>query len=231
LNTSRIGTRCRPERRQRFDGCFSAASSLQGPTQSLWIYDFTRLTMTTLPSSGSSQAPFWTSDGRRLVYRGTRSGSRTLYWRAADGSGEEERLTTSTSLQTPGSISHDGTGLFFTTIMAGTGGDIWSMSLVDRQQPPQAVLQTRFAESSPHISPDGHWIAYISNESGRPEIYVQPFPGLGSKLLISTDGGAEPHWSSDGRELFYRKDDTMMGVTLKTGAPVKCRNPARAIRR
>ena len=206
------------------DGRF-VASSLQGPTQNLWIYDFTRSTMTTLPSSGSSQAPRWTSDGRRLVYRSTRSGSRTLYWRAADGSGEEERLTTSTALQTPGSISHDGSRLFFAAIMAGTGADIWSMSLVDRQQPPQAVLQTRFAESSPHISPDGHWIAYNSNESGRPEIYVRPFPGLGAKLLISTDGGAEPHWSPDGHELFYRKGDTMMGVTLSAGPPVSAGTP------
>ncbi len=206
------------------DGRF-VASSLQGPTQTLWIYDLTRSTMTTLPSSGSSQAPFWTSDGRRLVYRGTRSGSRTLYWRAADGSDEEERLTTSTSLQTPASISHDGTRLFFDSVTAGTGPDIWSISLVDRQQPPQVVLQTRFSESSLHISPDGHWAAYNSNESGRSEIYVQAFQVLGAKLMISTDGGAEPHWSPDGRELFYRKGDTMIGVTLTFGASITAGTP------
>jgi Tol biopolymer transport system component len=206
------------------DGRF-VASSLQGPTQTLWIYDFGRSTMTTLPASGSSQAPLWTADGRRLVYRATRSGSRTLYWRAADGSGEEERLTTSTLLETPGSISPGDGRLFFSAVAAGSGADIWSLSLVNRQQPPQAVLKTRFSESSPRISPDEHWIAYSSNESGRPEIYVQPFPGLGAKLLISTDGGGEPHWSPDGRELYYRKIGKMMGVALTFGPSISAAPP------
>ncbi len=206
------------------DGRF-VASSLQGPTQTLWIYDFGRSTMTTLPATGSSQAPLWTADGRRLVYRGTRSGSRTLYWRAADGSGEEERLTTSAALETPGSISRDASRLFFSAVAAGSGADIWSLSLVDRQQPPQAVLKTRFSETSPRISPDDHWIAYSSNESGRPEIYVQPFPGLGAKLLISTDGGGEPHWSPDGHELYYRKSGKMMGVALTFGSSISAGTP------
>jgi len=204
------------------------ASSVQGPTQTLWIYDFARSTMTTLPSSGSSQAPLWTSDGRRLVYRGTRSGSRTLYWRAADGSDEEERLTTSTLLETPGSISRDGVRLFFAAVTAATGGDIWSVSLVDRQRAPTTVLQTRFIEGSPRISPDGHWIAYFSNESGRQEIYVQSYPIRGSKLVISTDGGTEPHWSPDGRELYYRNGDRMMGVPLTLGSRISAA-PARVV--
>jgi serine/threonine-protein kinase len=201
------------------------ASSVQGPTQTLWIYDRERSTMTALPAIGSSQAPLWTSDGKRLVYRATRGGFRTIYWRAADGSGDEERLTTSTSLETPTSISRDGTRLFFSEVAADTGADIWNVSLVDRRQPPQVVLQTRFYENSPHISPDGRWLAYASNESGPSEIYVQAFPALGDKLVISSDGGIEPRWSRDGRELFYRTGDKMMAVPVTIGSSISAGAP------
>jgi serine/threonine-protein kinase len=88
------------------------------------------------------------------------------------------------------------------------------LRLSDRKAQP--FLQTSFNESAPRFSPDGHWLAYISNESGRYEVYVQPYPGPGGKWQISTDGGTEPVWNPKGRELFYRSDSKMMAVDIAT---------------
>jgi len=194
-----------------------AAVSIQGPTQTLWIYDFARSTMTTLPSNGSSQAPFWTPDGKRLVYRGTRTGYRNLYWRSADGAGDEERLTMSDTLQTPSPLARDGAHLPFTEIGVDTGRDIWTLDLRHEQRVPQPVTRTRFNESSPTLSPDGRWLAYLADESGRMELYLRAFPVGGGKIAISKDGASEPRWSRDGRALFYRNGNRMMAVTIDTG--------------
>jgi len=200
------------------DGRF-AAVSIQGPTQTLWIYDFERSTLTTLPSNGSSQSPHWTPDGRRLVYRGTRAGYRNLYWRSADGAGDEERLTTGDTMQTPSPVSREDE--VYTNIGVETGPDLWLLNL--RQQPrvPQPIVKTLSNESSPALSPDGRWLAYLSNESGRFEAYVRPFPIAGGKIAVSKDGASEPRWSRDSRELFYRDRDRMMAVTVGSspGAP------------
>jgi eukaryotic-like serine/threonine-protein kinase len=203
----------------------SVALSVQGTTQTLWVYDLVRSSLTTLPEPGSLQSPLWTPDGRRLAYRATRAGYRNLFWRPADGSGQEERLTTSAGLHTPSSFSRDGRILLFTDIAADTGNDIWVMDIDARQRSARAVLKTRSGEFSPKISPDGKWLAYSSDESGRLEIYVSQFPAPGGKITISTDGGAEPRWSRDGRELFYRQDDKMMAVTITPGPSLTASSP------
>ena len=92
------------------------------------------------------------------------------------------------------------------------------MMRLDAGRSAHAILNTRFTESSPKLSPDGRWLAYASNESGHNEIYVRPFPDPGGKFAISSGGGSEPLWSRDGRELFYRNGDTMMAVTIATGS-------------
>jgi Tol biopolymer transport system component len=132
------------------DGRF-AAVSIQGPMQTLWIYDFARSALTTMASMGSSQAPLWTPDGRRVIYRSTTSGSRNLFWRSGDGGGDEERLTTGNRLQTPGSISDDGAILLFTEVLTGH----WPGHLDARSAPIAArssaahdiVLQRRLADA------------------------------------------------------------------------------------
>jgi Tol biopolymer transport system component len=203
----------------------SIALSVQGTTQTLWIYDLVRSSLTTLPATGSLQSPVWAPDGRRLAYRATRAGYRNMFWRSADGSGEEERLTTSERMQTPATISRDGQFLLFTEVAADTGNDIWVIGTDPQQRTARAVVKTRFQEISPQISPDGTWLAYNSDESGRLEIYVSPFPGPGGKIAISTDGGTEPRWSRDGRELFYRQGDRMMVVTITPGSSLTASSP------
>jgi Tol biopolymer transport system component len=123
-------------------------------------------------------------------------------------------LTSSPNSNVPMSWSPDGQVLAFMETNPITGPDIWMLRLSDRK--PLPFLQTPFNESVPRFSPDGRWLVYISNESGRYEIYVQPYPGPGGKWQISTDGGTEPAWNPNGRELFYRSGDKMMAVDIAT---------------
>jgi Tol biopolymer transport system component len=133
----------------------------------------------------------------------------------ADGSGTAERLTTNENAQWPGSWSPVEAMLAFTEAAPETGYDLITIHLHGDHQT-QTFLQTAANEYGPNFSPDGHWLAYGSDESGRQEIYVRPFPGPGGKWQISTEGGVEPVWSRDGRELFYRNGDKMMTATIQT---------------
>src|SRR5256885_14544622 len=125
-----------------------------------------------------------------------------------------ERLTTKPITQNPTSWSADGQYLAFFELGAGTLRDITVLRTSDKTT--QSFLATQFNEGAASFSPDGRWLAYTSNESGRPEVYVQPFPGPGGKWQISTEGGAEPLWNHNSRELFYRIGKKMMSVQIAT---------------
>jgi Tol biopolymer transport system component len=189
----------------------------------LWLYDLSRETLTRFTFQGDNNtAPFWTPDGKRIVFISNKEGPRNLFWQLADGSGGLERLTTSESVQIPGSWSPDGQLLAYSEVSSPTGYDLWVLPMSDSSAAPgqvrkgQVFLQTKFNEAAPQFSPDGHWLAYVSDESGRKEIYVQPYPGPAGKWQISTEGGAEPLWNRNGRELFYRNGNKMMAVEITT---------------
>jgi serine/threonine protein kinase/Tol biopolymer transport system component len=190
----------------------------------VWLYDLSRETLTRLTFEGTTnQNPAWTPDGKRIAFQSNKEGSGlSLFWLLADGSGGLERLTTSESLQAPNSWSPDGQLLAFTELNPTTGWDIWVLRMGDpsasqgQVRKAQPFLQTQFTEGAPRFSPDGRWLAYVSDESGRYEIYVQPYPGPGGKWQISTEGGTEPLWNHNGRELFYRSGDKMMAVDIAT---------------
>jgi Tol biopolymer transport system component len=156
----------------------------------------------------------WTPDGKRIAFQSTKNGTPSVYWQKADGSGGLELLTTSQFSNVPMSWSPDGQILAYLVVNPSTQRDIWLLHMGDRKTQP--FLQTRFDESVPRFSPDGHWLAYMSNESGRYEVYVQPYPGPGGKWLISTEGGTEPTWNPNGREIFYRNGEKMMAVDIAT---------------
>ena len=180
-----------------------------------WLYDLSRETLTRFTFEGNySPVSVWTPDGKRIVFESNREGPPNLFWQLADGSGGLERLTTSEFVNAPMSWSPDGQLLAFIEVNPVTGFDIWVLRMGDRKAQP--FLRTRFNEASPRFSPDGRWLAYISDESGRYEIYVHAYPGPGGKWQISTEGGMEPMWNRNGRELFYRNGDKMMEVDIAT---------------
>jgi serine/threonine-protein kinase len=182
-----------------------------------WAYDTTRDALARATFDGSqNDAPTWSPDGTRIAFRSNREGAPgSIFWQMADGSGSPERLSTSTQVSdTPMSFSPDGRFIAFFRTDPKTQRDIWIASVQDHTR--TLFLGTPATEGAPRFSPEGKWIAYVSDESGRPEIYVQPYPRLGGKWQISTDGGIEPVWNPNGRELFYRSANKMIAVQVTT---------------
>ena len=200
------------------DGRKAALDITEADKADIWIYDLMRDTLTRLTFDGINALPFWTPDGKRIAYRSIRPPNVNIYWRPADGSGAEERLTTSQSNHAPHGFSPDGRTLLYNAADPKTGWDIWMVPL-EGERKPRPILQSPFNERGPKLSPDGRWLAYVSDESGRYEIYVQPFPQPGGKWQISSDGGGEVAWSPKGNELFFRtggQREKMMAVNVQT---------------
>jgi eukaryotic-like serine/threonine-protein kinase len=181
----------------------------------VWLYDLARDTLSRFTFEGSINGyPVWSPDGNRIAFTSDIQGPLGIFWQLADGGGGLERLVTTTYSRVSFSWSPDGQVLTFVEVTPTTGADIWVLRMGDRKAQP--FLQTPAFEDAPQFSPDGHWITYASDESGRREIYVQPYPGPGGKWLISTEGGNEPTWNRNGRELFYRNGNKMMAVDIST---------------
>jgi len=192
-----------------------------------WIYDTTRDTLTRLTFEGSqNDGPLWSPDSSHVAVRSNRAGPPgSMFWQMSDGSGGTERLSTSTQVSDlPLSFSPDGQLMTFIRADPKTQRDIWVLSLTDHTRTPFVV--TPATEGAARFSPDGRWLAYVSDESGRPEIYVQPYPGPGGKWQISIDGGTEPAWNANGRELFYRSGDKMMAVPVMLQPSFSAGRPA-----
>jgi Tol biopolymer transport system component len=145
----------------------------------------------------------------------------STYWKPADGSGEAEPLLTPGTADAPFSWSPDGR-----VLAVDSAHDIWVLP-VEGDRTASPFLVTQFNTKSPRFSPDGCFIAYASDESGRDEVYVQPYPGPGEKVAISTGGGRGPVWSADGRELFFRSGDQMMAADVKTDPTFTVGKPRR----
>ena len=182
----------------------------------LWIYDLTRATLSQPTTDPVARSPLWTPDGQRIVFTSRRAGYPELFWRPADGTGSDERLLTRakdlTSLRANG-WSADGRHLLFVEASATSAiGEV----AIERPSDVRVLVK---GDSPSAVSPNGHWMAYQSNESGRTEIYVERYPELGSRQPISTSGGRLPLWSPNGRELFFSSLDArqMMVVPVQYG--------------
>jgi serine/threonine-protein kinase len=191
----------------------------------IWSYDLSRAIMAPLTAADAqTNFPVWAPDGSRLAFSSSQEGALSMFWMPADGSGSAERLTTSLLFQDPSSFSPDGRLLVFVELDPANAQDIWVLPL-DSPRKPRPLLTTRYVEGGPMLSPDGQWLAFVSNESGDNEVYVRPFSGSRGKTRISSDGGQEIAWAPDGHELFYRSGDRMMAVdivtqpTLRPGKP------------
>jgi Tol biopolymer transport system component len=202
------------------------ALTIEGPSWGIWILELERGTLTRLTLENDNRDPRWTPDGRRVVYTSFRNGRYGIYQKAADGSGPEEQLTTGEYTQGPESWSPDGREMTFGQWSPETQSDLWVLPRPDGAPgEPRLLVGTRFSEGGSIFSPDGGWLAYESPESGRFEVYVQPYPGPGGRVQVSTDGGEGPIWAPNGRELFYRSGDKMMVVPIETKPSFKAGSP------
>jgi serine/threonine-protein kinase len=202
------------------------AIEVEGASHDIFTYDFARGALTKMSLDGASHWPLWTPNGSRLTFRSWKTGTMTMWSMPADRSSEPELLTDVGSMQSPESWSPDGRALAFTQMDdPESGSDIYVLTL-DGNRRPQVLIRTKFSEGSPKFSPDGKWLAYSSNESGRPEVYAMAYPGPGPKIQISTDGGTDPVWRRDLKELFYRNGDRMMSVAVASGRTLDLSKPA-----
>jgi serine/threonine-protein kinase len=217
------------------------ALDIRDQENDIWIWDLTRETLTRLTSDpGNDAVPVWTPDGRRLLFSSTRTGVWDLYWQAADGTGTADRLT-NTSIN-PTSVTPDGTRVIGSNTPPTTQWDVVVFPLSPARHagsgpssgtdpaPVEPLIQTPFTERNPETSPDGRFLAYESNQSGRNEIYVRPLPRVDDgRWQVSTGGGTQAAWARNGRELFYLDgSNTLTAVPVQmTGATFSAGNPAR----
>jgi Tol biopolymer transport system component/tRNA A-37 threonylcarbamoyl transferase component Bud32 len=169
----------------------------------VWLYDFRDTTLTRLTFESDGHDGFWSPDGRRMYYASAKRGGIGILSRASDGGGGADSVLYAGKQISVHGITPDGR----TAVVVSLDGfvfDIATVALNESERRIVPVLSTPYNELFPSLSPDGRWLAYVSDESNRNEVYVRPFPGPGSKVLVSQGGGTEPIWSRDGRELFYR---------------------------
>ena len=205
--------RLAPDAQRLAVGVFEPGSS----NLDIWVHEVGRGIKTRLTFDASRDLfPVWSPDGTQIAFSSEREGNRRLFVKRSDGSAPEQVLLDSQALDSPIDWSQDGKYLSFWHRGPGTktGYDIWILPMTGERKP-YAFLEGEFNESEAMFSPDGRWMAYVSDESGKGEVYVAPFPGPGGKWQASTAGGRTPRWRKDGRELYYLSpDDKMMAVDV-----------------
>ncbi len=183
----------------------------------VWLYDLGRSLLSRFTVHPSQDGdPAWEPNRRRLVFHSHRDGPGNIYAQATDGTGEVERITTGAGEQVPIGFSPDGRWLVYWDENATTGFDLYKLA-VGGARPAEVLLKTPANEAASNFSPDGRFIAYASDESGRAEVYVRPFPDVNrTKWQISSGGGQSPVWNPRGRELVYRSGARMLRVSVET---------------
>jgi serine/threonine-protein kinase len=203
-----------------------AGNAPGGSASDIWVYDLMRATRSRLTFDGNSSFPLWAPDGLRFAFSSSRDGPFDLYVKTLDDQTPEVRHRTGRAINYPLSWSPDSRFLALVSVNPATANDIWVYP-VDQPSGARPFLQTPFREGAPTFSPDGRWIAYASEQSGRSEIYMRPFPGPGEEWTISTDGGTEPVWAKKAGLLFYRRGNAMMVVDITTAPGVAVGKPRR----
>jgi len=190
----------------------------------VWMLDLQRGTLSRFTTEMGVRA-FWAPSGDEVVFGSTRDGQLNIYLKPVNGARSAEALS-SGDYRVPTSISPDGKTILFRTFSTQGDHDIGALMLGSDDEP-ELILHTEFDEHSAMFSPNGRWIAHVSNESGRDEVYVRSFPELQNHTPVSTQGGAEPLWSRDGTELFYRSSPSMMVVSIATEPRLSLGRPQR----
>ncbi|MCL4523997.1 MAG: serine/threonine-protein kinase [Acidobacteria bacterium] len=193
------------------------AAHVQDAQNDIWVADPTRGTMSRLSFDPSEdETPLWSPDGRTIMWTATRSGiARGIFRRAADGSGKEELVWTLDKHAHLRDWLPDGKAIILEVQDSKTGTDIWRLDLGEK---PTATpyLQTEFNERNSRLSPDGRWMVYNSDESGKEEVYIQSFPAAGAKVQVSSKGGDQPAWARNGKSVFYRGENAIQEVSFES---------------
>jgi serine/threonine-protein kinase len=192
------------------------AIEIEGSSHDIHVYDFASGVLTNITTDGISHWPVWSADGRHIGYRSGPMGRFQLWQVPADRSRAPHQLAAGGASQSAESYSPDGRTIAYTVIGPDAPPRVTIVPL-EGDRTPRPLDDGKYAQGSPKFSPDGRWLAYCSNESGRPQVYVQALPGPGAKIQVSTDGGTDPVWRRSGGELFYRNGDSMMAVSVTTG--------------
>ena len=194
----------------------------------IWVRQFARGVTSRLTFDPAIEAwPIWSPGGDRVAYSSNRTGEFRTYLVPVGGAGGTDSLAHAAGgAEGPSDWSRDGRFIATMRLDPVMGWDVWVQPAAG--EPATApFLGTKFGERNAHFSPDGRWIAYSSDESGRPEIYVQPFPGPGRKWQVSAAGGRQPFWREDGKELFYRApDQSIVAVPVEAGSTFEVGVPA-----
>ncbi len=206
------------------DGRRLAFTKFEGGFQNIWVHEFASGTTRQYTFDRDNFSPVWTPDGAWLTFTSGRLGPYSVFQMPVDRSARERPFLTGPADQFAGSWSPDGKWFLYSVNDQNTGRDIWYVSDEDRDNR-HALLKETFYETQPVFHPTGKWFAYASNESGRYEVSVRPFPGPGAVTPISTNGGSYPLWSRDGRELFYRSFDGIMVVDVQTEPRLSAGSP------
>jgi Tol biopolymer transport system component len=212
------------------DGKRVAVNRTVNGNTDVWLIDASRGVPTRFTDNATNASPVWAPNGNRVAFTSPRKGVLNLYWKLSSGGGADELLLESDQTKTPTDWSADGRFLLFRSSDPQTGWDLWVLPVAGDKNP-FPFLKTPFEERDGQFSPDGKWIAYQSNESGlRFEIYVRPFPGPGGRFQISANGGAQPRWNKNGKEIFYVSlDSKMMAAAVKVspdGQSLETETPA-----
>jgi len=201
-----------------------AFTRFEGGSSNLWLHEFGSGTTRQLTFESSNFGAVWAPDGDWLAFTSYRHGPFAIYRVPVDRHQPEELLHRSPVDQVVSSWSPDGKGLLFSRVDPLTGGDVWFLPLEDRDHP-RLLLSETGDEMGPVLHPGGEWFAYVSDESGRNEVFVRPFPGPGGVTPISTAGGSSPCWSRDGSELLYLNGGKMMAVEVRTEPEFRAGQP------
>ena len=200
------------------------AVEVEGPNHDFYVYDFARGVLSKLTTDGESHWPVWSPDGSHLVYRAGHMLGWRMWQMPADRSGDPKPVPGTGVSQSAESWSPDGHAIAYTATTGEPGAHIMVASVEGGQQS-RAFADIKAPAGSPKFSPDGRWLAYCSNESGKPQVYVQAYPGPGAKIQVSSDGGTDPVWKRNGGELYYRDGDKMMAVAVSTAPTFSAGRP------